>query len=110
MYSKLSIKRTGRLSTMQMFAGNCRDSARVFCNKCRENPVIYTDFPCNKNLKVPEKPKLKWFYIQWSKTLQHASTANKGNQRPKCLQNRNKKLDMGKHPFVLVTNFNIYFL
>ena len=33
--------------TLQMFAGNCRDSAGVFCNICRENPVIYTDFPCN---------------------------------------------------------------
>ena len=63
----------------------------------------------DKNLKVPEKPKLKCMgfskiYIQWSKTLQHASTSNKGNQRPKCLQNRDEKLDMGKHPFVLVTN------
>ena len=34
-------------TTLQMFAGNCRDSAGVFCNICRENPVIYTDFPCN---------------------------------------------------------------
>jgi hypothetical protein len=30
-----------------MFAGNCRDSAGVFCNICREKPVIFTDFPCN---------------------------------------------------------------
>ena len=30
-----------------MLAGNCKDSAGVFCNICRENPVIFTDFPCN---------------------------------------------------------------
>ena len=29
-----------------MFAGNCRDSAGVFYNICRENPVMYTDVPC----------------------------------------------------------------
>ena len=33
--------------TLQMFAGIYRDSAGVFCNICRENPVIFTDFPCN---------------------------------------------------------------
>ena len=33
--------------TLQMFAGNCRDSAGVFCNICRENPVIFTGFSCN---------------------------------------------------------------
>ena len=27
--------------TLQMFAGNCRDSAGGFCNICRENHVIY---------------------------------------------------------------------
>jgi len=30
-----------------MFAGIYRDSAGVFCNICRENPVIFTGFPCN---------------------------------------------------------------
>ena len=29
---------------------------------------------------------------------------NRGNQRPKHLQNCDEKLDMGKHPFILVTN------
>ena len=61
----------------------------------------------NKNLKVPKKPKLKCmhgFYIQWNKIVQYATTSNKGNQRPKYLQNFDEKLDMGKHPFVLVTN------
>ena len=33
--------------TLQMFAGIYRDSAGVFCNICRENLVIFTDFPCN---------------------------------------------------------------
>ena len=42
------------------------------------------------------------FYIQWSKIVQHATTSNEGNQRPKCLQNYVEKLDMGKHPFILV--------
>ena len=37
------------------------------------------------------------FYIQWSKIVQHATTSNKGNQRPKHLQNCDEKLDMGKH-------------
>ena len=36
-----------QLSTLQMFAGIYRDSAGVFCNICRENPVIFTGFPCN---------------------------------------------------------------
>ena len=44
------------------------------------------------------------FHIQWSKIVQHATTSNKGNQRPKYLQNYGEKLDMGKHPFILVTN------
>jgi len=30
-----------------MFAGIYRDSAGVYCNICRENPVIFTDFSCN---------------------------------------------------------------
>ena len=30
-----------------MFTGIYRDSVGVFCNICRENPVIFTDFPCN---------------------------------------------------------------
>ena len=30
-----------------MFTGIYRDSAGVFCNICRENPIIFTDFPCN---------------------------------------------------------------
>ena len=33
--------------TLQMFAGIYRDPAGVFCNICRENPVIFTDFRCN---------------------------------------------------------------
>ena len=35
------------IPTLQMCAGNCRDSAGVFYNICRENPVMYTDFPFN---------------------------------------------------------------
>ena len=34
-------------SALQMFAGIYKDSAGVFCNICRENPVIFTGFPCN---------------------------------------------------------------
>ena len=39
-------KRRG-VGTLQIFAGIYRDSVGVFCNICRENPVIFTDFPCN---------------------------------------------------------------
>ena len=42
------------------------------------------------------------FYIQWSKLVQHATTSNERNQRPKYLQNYDEKLDMGKHDFILV--------
>ena len=59
----------------------------------------------NKDLKVPEKPKkveMYGFYIQWSKFVQHVTTSNEGNQRHKYLQNYDEKLDMGKHPFILV--------
>ena len=57
----------------------------------------------NKDLKVPElKVEMYGFYIQWSKVVQHATTSNEGNQRPKYLQNNDEKLDMGKHPFILV--------
>ena len=38
---------TGPHFTLQMFTGIYRDSAGVFCNICREKPVIFTDFPCN---------------------------------------------------------------
>ena len=34
-------------TALQMFAGIYRDSAGVSCNICRENPAIFTDFPCN---------------------------------------------------------------
>ena len=46
----------------------------------------------NKDLKVPEKPKLKCmgFTYKWSKVVQHATTSNEGNQRLKCLQNYDK--------------------
>ena len=47
-----------------------------------------------KLVPIPEKEKYK----------QYATTSNKGNQRPKYLQNCDEKLDMGKHPFILVTN------
>ena len=56
-------------STLQMFTGIYRDSAGVFCNICREKPVIFTDcreipadiagFPCRycrKNLNHPVNP------------------------------------------------------
>ena len=51
------------ISTLQMFAGIYRDSAGVFCNICRENPVVFTDcreipadiagFPCRYCRKTP---------------------------------------------------------
>ena len=61
----------------------------------------------NKNLKVPEKPKLKcmgftYNAMQWSKVVQRATTSNEGNQRPKYLQNYDEKLVMGKPSFILV--------
>ena len=42
------------------------------------------------------------FYIQWSKVIQHVTISIEGNQRHKYLQNYDEKLDMGKHPFILV--------
>ena len=42
--------------TLQMFAGIYRDSAGVFCNICRENPVIFTDFPCRYCRNPPQSP------------------------------------------------------
>ena len=42
----------------------------------------------NKDLKVPEKPKLKCmgFTYNGAKLVQHATTSNEGNQRPKYSQ------------------------
>ena len=40
---------------------------------------------------------------EWSKVVTHATTSNEGNQRPKYLQNFDEKLNMGKHPFILVS-------
>ena len=36
-----------------------------------------------------------WVLHTWSKVVQHATTSNEGNQRPKYLQNYDEKLDMG---------------
>ena len=45
------------------------------------------------------------FYIKWSKIVQHATTSNKGNPKPKFFQNYVKRLDMEKHPFLLINFF-----
>jgi hypothetical protein len=42
------------------------------------------------------------FYLQWSKVIQYAANSNEENRKPKYLQNYDKRLDMGKHPFILV--------
>ena len=44
---KKQTKSSSTVTTLQMFAGIYRDSAGVFCNIWRVNPVIITDFPCN---------------------------------------------------------------
>jgi hypothetical protein len=48
------------------------------------------------------------FYIQWSKVIQHATTSNEGNPKPRFFQNYVKRLDMEKHPFILI--YLIYLL
>ena len=48
------------------------------------------------------------FYLQWSKVIQYAANSNEENRKPKYLQNFDKRLDMGKHPFILV--ITIYFI
>ena len=46
--------------------------------------------------------------VQWSKVIQYAANSNEENRKPKYLQNFDKRLDMGKHPFILV--ITIYFI
>ena len=60
----------------------------------------------NKDLKVPElKVEMYGFYIQWSKVVQHATTSNEGNPKPRYLHKYVKRLDMEKHPFILIIFF-----
>ena len=62
----------------------------------------------NKDLKVPEKPKLKCLGFTYSGAKlfsKHATTSDEGNQKPKYLQNCVKRLDMEKHPFILINFF-----
>jgi hypothetical protein len=42
------------------------------------------------------------FYIQWSKVVQNATTSNEGNPKPRYLQKYVKRLDIEKHPFILI--------
>ena len=42
------------------------------------------------------------FYLQWSKVVQYAADSNEGNQKLKHIQNYDKRLDMEKHPFILI--------
>ena len=51
--------------------------------------------------------EISTYYI-WSKVIQYATNSNEENQKPKYLQNYDKRLDMGKHPFILV--ITIYFI
>ena len=62
----------------------------------------------NNDLKVPEKPRLKcmgFTYVQRSKVVQHATTSNEGKPKPRYLQKYVKRLDMEKHPFILIIFF-----
>ena len=46
-----------------------------------------------------------------AKVIQYAANSNEENRKPKCLQNYDKKLDRGKHLFILViTIFFKHFL
>ena len=60
-----------------------------------------------KKLNVPEKPKLKClgFTYNGAKLFNMLPIQMKKNQKPKYLQNYDKRLDMGKHPFILIIFF-----
>ena len=63
-----------------------------------------------KNLNVPEKLKCLGFIYNGAKlfkTVQYAANLNEENRKPKYLKKYDKRLDMGKHPFILV--ITIYF-
>ena len=45
------------------------------------------------------------FLIQRSKFVQHATTSNEGNPKPRYLQKYVKRLDMEKHPFIHINHF-----
>ena len=59
----------------------------------------------NKDLKVPEKPKLKClgFTYNGAKLFNMLPPQMRETKDPNMyLQNNDEKLDMGKHPFILV--------
>ena len=65
----------------------------------------------NKDLKVPEKPKLKCmgFTYNGAKLFNMLPPQTKETKDTNTyLQNYDEKLDMGKHPFILV--ITIYFI
>jgi hypothetical protein len=64
-------------------------------------PVI-PPIPAKLDYSFLNYMKFRFSNIKFSDNL--ATTSNEGNQRPKYLQNCDEKLDMGKHPFILVTN------
>ena len=53
----------------------------------------------NKDLKVPEKPKLKCMGFTYNGVKLFNMLPL---QKPKCLQNYVKRLDMEKHSFILI--------
>ena len=42
------------------------------------------------------------FYLQRSKVVQYAANSNQGNQKLEHIQNYDKRLDMEKHPIILI--------
>ena len=63
-----------------------------------------------KKLNVPEKPKLKClgFTYNGAKLFNMLPIQMKKTEKPKYLQYFDKRLDMGKHSFILVISY-IYF-
>ena len=61
-----------------------------------------------KKLNVPEKPKLKCLGFIYNGAKLFNMLQNEENRKPKYLKKYDKKLDMGKHPFISV--ITIYFI
>ena len=63
-----------------------------------------------KDLKVPEKPNFKClgFTYNGAKLFNMLSIQMKKIENPSTIQKFDKRLDMGKHPFILVI-FHTYF-
>ena len=70
------------------------------CISSWEYPILLYKLSVILTSVCPQK--VDYNDLQWSKVVQYAADSNQGNQKLQHIQNYDKRLDMEKHPFILI--------